>query len=884
MLRHRKNKRRGTLDRGRGKQRENSERIAQKESRAGSSTMWWLCIAVFLLWMRSGGCTEKANTSDLIEYTAADFYEKLHSGKMMFIYFEHQVSPTISLFLVELEKSADALQDYGVLVGKVNCNKELVHTYCTEERVPHTAFLFRGGKEFLGFDLDTVFDVNSIVSEVLFAILREEVKYVHTDSDLLAMEKAARGKKDIVLGYVSSLGTQEHRSIMETAYVYGTKYQFILITGGPVLKHLGVNEFTHSSRVWFLHCRDRSGFTTPMTSERCPLTLMRKPLSTLSLHSFLQLMEAPLVSEVYDDPSSVQPPQFPYQQTPQVFLFSRPATEHLDRDTATTLAWRLRGLALLVLVHRQSPAVKTPEEYNAAYRLNEKSSEVEYLTLHDLDEVMDLVANQEKEEEDDEEEEEDKGVVDDEEDEEEDSRFGKLDDEVAASVYEIRGDMTDMDSITQLTSDNFHTAVAQSSLTVTLFYLRWDAVSMAFLSSFIEVAERLAGFHQQGSSVQMSAVDCGEWTDLCAAQPSSSLPMPFQPITSFPSVLLLRPKETAQHYRGMLGIEALHRFIMMSHQAAPVLLSTQEEVTSFLQDVAHTELAGYKPDRVLGLFKTQAHTGVSLFTEAAKSLRGEVLTGLLTDGLAEKWAAEHTADLPAVFVFPSWRTHTHPSCLPVSTSADELLSHINTALLHPLPELTVENLPSFLSLGKALLLLFVGEEEDEIGRRQNQALVEEMRGVVESGRGRMERYLACWIHLGRTPAGMSVLGSYLGSMPPLPALVLTHLPSGDEIYQYSANTPITAPSVLQWLQRVEEGTESPAGMLGDDNWPPAVDFYDFLKIMDEQEPDSAQQQTPDDEEDVEDVNVEEHVGVKETTNSFSTSPTPNNNPKTHTEL
>lgn len=29
------------------------------------------------------------------------------------------VSPTISLFLLELEKSADALQDYGVLVGKV---------------------------------------------------------------------------------------------------------------------------------------------------------------------------------------------------------------------------------------------------------------------------------------------------------------------------------------------------------------------------------------------------------------------------------------------------------------------------------------------------------------------------------------------------------------------------------------------------------------------------------------------------------------------------------------------------------------------------------------------------------------------------------------------
>ncbi|XP_049918948.1 thioredoxin domain-containing protein 16 isoform X2 [Epinephelus moara] len=831
----------------------------------------WMCIAVFLLWMRSGGCTEKANTSDLIEYTAADFYEKLHSGKMMFIYFEHQVSPTISLFLVELEKSADALQDYGVLVGKVNCNKELVHTYCTEERALHTAFLFRGGKEFLGFDLDTVFDVNSIVSEVLFAILREEVKYVHTDTDLLAMEKAVRGKKDIVLGYVRSLGTQEHRSMMETAYVYGSKYQFILITGGPVLKHLGVNELSHSSRVWFLHC------TTPKSSERCPLTRMRKPLSTLSLHSFLQLMEAPLVTEVYEDPSSVQPPQFPYQQTPQVFLFSRPATKHLDLDTATTLAWRLRGLALLVLVHRQSPAVKTPSEYNAAYRLPEKSSEVKYLTLQVLDEVLELFKNQDKEEED-----EDEGV----EEDDEDTHFGKLDDEVAMSFYESRGNLLDMDLIIQLTSDNFHATVAQSSLTVVLFYLRWDAVSMSCLSSFIEVAEILEV--SSDSDVQMCAVDCGEWTDLCAAQPGGSLPIPFQPITTFPSILLLRPQQTAQHYRGMLGSEALYRFIVLSQPESPALLSTQEEVTSFLQ-VPHAELAGYKPGRVLGLFRTQTHTGVPLFTEAANSLRGEVLSGLLTDGLAEKWAAEHTVDLPALLVFPSWKTHTHPSILSLSTSAEELLSHINTALLHPLPELTVENLPSFLSLGKALLLLFVGEEEDEIGQRQNQALVEEMRGVVALGGGKMERYLACWIHLGRTPAGMSVLGSYLGSMPPLPALVLTHLPSGDEIYQYPPNTPIVASSVLQWLQRIEGGTESAAGMLGEDSWPPNADFYDFLKAMDMQESNSTQQHPPEgeveeEEEDEEDVNIEEHVMLKEATDSSSSVPTSDSNPDTHSEL
>lgn len=59
----------------------------------------------------------------------------------------------------------------------------------------------------------------------------------------------------------------------------------------------------------------------------------------------------------------------------------------------------------------------------------------------------------------------------------------------------------------------------------------------------------------------------------------------------------------------------------------------------------------------------------------------------------------------------------------------------------------MENLPSFLSLGKALLLLFVGEEADDIGGRRNQMLVEELKGVVELGQRKMEKYLPAWIHL-----------------------------------------------------------------------------------------------------------------------------------------
>lgn len=840
----------------------------------------WLCVAVFLLWTKSGGCLEKANTSNLVEYTAADFYEKLSSGKMMFLYFERQVSPSITLFLVELERSADALQDYGVLVGKVNCKKEPVSKYCSEDNVLLTAFLFRGGKEFLSFHLDTVFDVNAIVSEVLFAILREEVRYVHTDADLLAMEKSARGKKDIVLGYVSSLGTQEHRAIMETTFVYGSKYQFILITGGPVLKRLGVNEASPSSRVWFLHCRDHRRFMTSTSSERCPLTRMRKPLSTLSLHSFLQLMEAPLLTEVHDDPSTVPAPQFPYQQTPQLFLFSQPETEHLDRETANTLAWKLKGLALLALIHRGSPTVKTPKDFNAAYRLPEKGSEVKYLTLRSLEEVLALFTNEETEEHDREQE-----VVEEMGDDEEDMEevFDQLDDEVAASVYLSRGRQLDMDIFTELNTHNFHSVVTQSSLTVALFYLKWDAVSMTFLESFVEVAESLAD--ADVDDVQMCAVDCGEWTDLCSAQSGSSEPLPFQPITAFPTVLLFRPQESTQHYRGMMGSQALYRFILLGRLASPLELLNDADVTLFLREAVHPDLSGHTPDKVLGLFDTHTHPGVSVFTEAARALRGKLLTGLLTDGLAQKWAKNQNVDLPAVLVFPSWQTDTYPSVVALPSSAEKLIVHIKTALLHPVPELTVENLPTFLSLGKALLLLFVGEEEDEIGERQNKALVGELRKVVELGGQRMEKYLPCWIHLGRTPAGIDVLGSYLGAVPPLPSLILTHSPSEEEIYQYPPRYPIAAPSVLQWLQRVEGGSESPAGMLGEESWPPVSTFYDFLAVMDKNDPSSARQQQPTREMEDGEGNGGRGVALEERTDGSNRSPThPESSPNPHTEL
>ncbi|XP_070972312.1 thioredoxin domain-containing protein 16 isoform X4 [Oncorhynchus clarkii lewisi] len=700
---------------------------------------WFICVVILLLCSKSEQCTT-GNASKLIEHTAAHFFEKMQSGKMYFIYFGKQVNPTIGLFIEQLEKSADVLEDYGISVAKVNCTNEHIAKYCTGEKLMKKVYLFRGGNVLKSFDTDTVFDVDAIVSHVLLV-------------------------EDI-----SSL------------------------TAG----------------LWFLHCK---GASQSQHSDPCPHTALRRALTTLHIYTFLQLMEAPLVSEASVEPSEVNMVHS-HLQVPLLFLFSQPHTVALDRVTAQTLAWRLRGQVGLVLIHRESPDVKIPLEYNAAYRLPGEGSEVKYLILNNLEEVIDLFRDESTPEE--------------EEDDDNWATLDVLDDEVAESVYRDRGQSLDMDAVTELTADTFHSTVAESDYTVVLFYVKWDAVSMAFMQSYIEVSESLED--ADVSDVELAVLDCGEWTDVCSAQK----------IRSFPTVRLYRPQEPSQPYQGMLGTESLNRFIMLSRLVSPVLLSSPDEVTSFLEGDLYQRHAAIAPVTVLGLFSSTADTGsvcVPVFKEAAKALRGETMVGLFADRQAEIWAVEYSVTLPAILVSrgPTGQTEAHSLNL---SMPDQLVTHIQRALLDTFPELTVENLPLYLEVKKKLLLLFVGEEES--GRKGNKKVLDDMRSLLNTG---LNPYLPCWIHLGHTPAGKAVLEAYLGFLPLLPALVVSQLATGGEVFHYPTGRPLMVQPILQWLQRVEDGEEPPAGVIVDEKWMPSMPFYDFLSVMDQEVPGYASQRS-----------------------------------------
>nr|XP_033807889.1 thioredoxin domain-containing protein 16 isoform X4 [Geotrypetes seraphini] len=230
------------------------------------------------------------NSNVLYELRHQEYVSNENPRKTSLIYFTKDASPSI-FFLEQLEKSVEPLKDYGISVAKVNCLKEDVSKYCENENAMMKAYLFRGNMVVREFPTDVLFDVNAIVANVLFALLFNEVKYIVTMVELQMAEDSVKGRNNLVFVYVQAVGIPEHRAVMEAAFVYGAQYKFVLTTEIAMLENLGIEESSKfSARLFFCHCK----MFTDM-NQQCRRTLLEQPLTTLNIHKYFKLMEAPLV-------------------------------------------------------------------------------------------------------------------------------------------------------------------------------------------------------------------------------------------------------------------------------------------------------------------------------------------------------------------------------------------------------------------------------------------------------------------------------------------------------------------------------------------------------------------------------------------------------------
>lgn len=137
---------------------------------------------------------------------------------------------------------------------------------------------------------------------------------------------------------------------------------------------------------------------------------------------------------------------------------------------------------------RDSLEVNIPQHANVVFKRAEKGVPVEFLVLHDVDLIISHVEHNTHIEE----------IQEDEDDDMEGPDIDVQDDEVAETVFRDRKRKLPLELTVELTEETFNATVMASD-SIVLFYAGWQAVSMAFLQSYVDVAVKLKaiGFHIQ---------------------------------------------------------------------------------------------------------------------------------------------------------------------------------------------------------------------------------------------------------------------------------------------------------------------------------------------------------------------------------------------------
>ncbi|XP_053451353.1 thioredoxin domain-containing protein 16 [Nycticebus coucang] len=736
----------------------------------------------------------KSTANSLPELSPQKYFSTLKPGKASLAYFCQAGSPSTSVFLEELKEAVKPLQDYGISVAKVNCVKEETSSYCGKEKDLMKAYLFRGNILLREFPTDTLFDVNAIVAHVLFSLLFNEVKYVTTPEDLQNVENALKGKENIIFSYVRAIGIPEHRAVMEAAFVYGTMYRFVLTTEIAVLESIGSEDIEYA-HVYFFHCKLVSDLT-----QQCRRTLMEQPLTTLNIHLFIKTMEAPLLTEVTEDPQRVSTVHLQLG-LPLVFIVGQQATYEADRTTAEVVARRLLGKAGVLLLLRDSLEVNIPQHANVVFKRADKGVPLEFLVVHDVELIVSHVENTTHVEE----------IQEDENDDAEEPDVDIQDDEVAETVYRDRKRKLPLQLTVELTEETFNATVLAADSMV-LFYASWQAVSMAFLQSYVDVAAKLEGT----PTVLLARINCADWSDVCTKQN----------VTEFPVVKLYKEGRNPVSYAGMLGTEALLKFIQLNRISCPVAITSVQEAEEYLSGELHGDLTSSASVAVLGLFSPVMTTAKEYFSEAGKYLQGYVITGIYSKEDVLILSNKYAATLPALLIARHKEGRIESISLAGSRTQD-LVQIVTDALLEMFPEITVDNLPTYLRLKKPLLILF---SDGSISPQHEKTI------LTLAKQKHLNTLTPCWLNLKNTPVGRGILQAYFDPVPPLPVLVLVNLHAGGQVFAFPSGQTITEQNLTLWLKKLEAGLENHITILPAQEWRPPLPAYDFLNMMDAASP------------------------------------------------
>lgn len=758
------------------------------------------------------------------------------SNTISVLYYFLKDNPRHRGFYAEYDKSAEYLGLYNLKLGVVDCRdaENLDIDRCSQLDAPSSVFTYSYGNDLLALEIETMFDVNSMMSNILQLVLLREVPILQSEKEIESFINKHKGATDIIFSFQKAIGTYEHRIFMEVAYAFHHKFQFAISTSQNAVGGL-VNPpaATDEARIWIMMC---SQVHSP--EEDCFVNVYDDKMDLSSLANFMRKLDLPLNFDIPGNGTSH--PYTPDLGLHLVYLFYRETTKHMVQDILRVAGNQFHGKAAFLSINVEltlpemigldsfpprTPAIAVQFESKGKPDLMSEEawsidSAFEFFVnkLHEYNmkpkdghvespsDVMDVGR--------------DDGKVFPDDGEEKDRYREEVeteDDHVAEAVQRARRIKLDIELALALTDETFTSTIKERDIVFTLFYLPFDHRSLAFLRAYGEAARKF----ENETDRPFTYVNCHDWTDVCAKEK----------ITRYPTLKIFHQGKYLKDYDGMQSIEDVITAYTLLKQEKPVPLLEKINIEKFFNGILPDGSNISGSVFVVGLFADTQSKGVNTYQGVAKRLGDQFTFGINTNGNGKDFVQIYGCSVLPCIVVLKKKDIVQPYVAYSGdvSSAEELSKFIEQSLTPSLAELTPSLFPRLYKQKRAFVISFVDDTET------SREMLDPVQTLVRSGS--FPDLIFCSLQSGDVNSfGRQILQTYHNTTSSsLPALSYAHLSEG-KVYNYMDKS-FSKEQIEAWLRDVQSQKveNQPQFLLKDGKYKPRLQGYHFLEFLKEDE-------------------------------------------------
>lgn len=759
------------------------------------------------------------------------------------VYYYKRDIPRLKGFLKELDKSAEYLKLYGVEVGFFDCGNlhEAKEPKCNEHNAEFQIFTYKSNYVLLELGLETMFDINSIMSNMLQLVLIHDVPILQSVEERLEYENKYKGEKDILFTYQKAIGTFDHRIFMEVAFAYQDKFKFAVCTNKKAVEDLNEPAFNvekSEKAIWVLRCKKWK-----YKEIKCPHWRYNQRHDLANLAAFVKILTYPSVFMMPSD--GIDIPYYQDKGMPVVyFMYDKLSKDQaLDaaRDTSDAF-YSLVGVIALdtdalektsltemgyngpypaVAFHTKTmdkPVIMQIKDWNLQpvhqfIVKNLNSYQRPGLDPEAQSDPMAMVEGSKMphhhmmDDHDNDDDDDDEYPVEQFTDEEI-KEVETQDDEVAEAVFQSRRKPPQVDLIDALTDQTFPATIKNKDLVFVLFYLPFDDKSIAFLYAYADASREI----ESDPARPLTRVNCHDWTDVCSKEN----------IMAYPTVRMYRSGKMLKDYNGLLDTKAVVTTVKLLNQTNPLNLKDPAGVMDLMNGVLPNGDPVVTETVVMALLDRSHDKEMMVFETVASHLEDEITFAYNKDGVANK-IPDFKFKVPSIVVLRRSDILKPHVVYTGDMDVEKLKEFIKKASIPSMPELTVEWFPMLYRQGKPFVILFLDSYQESA--RVKKVLED----VVLSAKFPNIQFV--WMKAEPMTTGRTVLNEY-DKDNRVPAISYVSLKNGT-VFNNKDDYP-TEETVSKWLTDIISEKITPSKILEKGDWKPTKRGYDFLSMIDKE--------------------------------------------------